>query len=152
MLKPREPRMAVFFRRWRLVWCGFVALLGLIALAGLIMRNAVSHRMNRQSSGKGSDRNCSKIFDSHGDGSPRPHGLTGHSLKWFQKRCLTLALELARHPEGILVNPVERGEIGPDLLPRGNSSMRRLGAPIVSPFCPNGVTIRSRRRKLRSRL
>jgi hypothetical protein len=39
-------------------------------------------------------------------------------------RCLTLALErlLARRPDGILVNPAE---------------------PIVSPFRPNGVTIRS---------
>jgi hypothetical protein len=34
----------------------------------------------------------------------------------------------------ILVNPVERGEMGPD---------RRLGAPNVSPFRPNGATIRS---------
>jgi hypothetical protein len=32
------------------------------------------------------------------------------------ERCLTLAPErlLARRPEGILVNPVERGEMGPD--------------------------------------
>jgi hypothetical protein len=50
------------------------------------------------------------------------------------ERCLTLALErlLARH--AILVNPVERGEMGPD---------RRLGAANVSLFRPNGVTIRS---------
>jgi hypothetical protein len=33
------------------------------------------------------------------------------------ERCLTLASEhlLARRPEGILVNPVERREMGPDL-------------------------------------
>jgi hypothetical protein len=66
-------------------------------------------------------------------------------------RCLTLALErlLARRPDGILVNPVECGEKGPDLLRAASSSIRRLGAPIVSPFGPNGVTIR---KKLRSRL
>ena len=77
--------------------------------------------------------------------SPRPHGLTGHSLKWFQRRCLTLALErlLARHPKGILVNPVWYGEIGPDLFARGkflNASARRSNC---FPFRPNGVTIRS---------
>jgi hypothetical protein len=43
--------------------------------------------MDRQSStsGNGNYCNCSKIFDPHGDGSSiGPHGLTGHSLKWFQ--------------------------------------------------------------------
>jgi hypothetical protein len=41
--------------------------------------------MDRQSSTSGNYRNCSKIFDPHGDGSSiGPHGLTGHSLKWFQ--------------------------------------------------------------------
>src|SRR5882762_4806149 len=61
------------------------------------------------------------------------------------ERCLTLALErlLASRLEGILVNPVECGEIGLHLLRAASSSMRRLGALIVSPFCPNGVTIRS---------
>ncbi len=61
------------------------------------------------------------------------------------ERCLNLALERlpARRPEGVLVNPVECGETGPDLLRAASSSMRRLGAPIVSPFGPNGVTIGS---------
>jgi bifunctional non-homologous end joining protein LigD len=33
------------------------------------------------------------------------------------ERCLTLASErlLVRRPEGILINPVERSEMGPDL-------------------------------------
>ena len=101
--------------------------------------------MNRQSgtSGNGSYRNCSKIFDSHGDGFSTTPRTNWSFLKWFQKRCLTLALELARHPEGILVNPVECGEIGPDLLPRGkflNASARRSNC---FPFRPNGVTITS---------
>ena len=74
--------------------------------------------------------------------SPRPHELTGHSLKWFQKRCLTLALELARHPEGILVNPVECGEIGPEL-PRGKFLAASARRSNCFPFRPNGVTIRS---------
>ena len=58
---------------------------------------------------------------------------------------MTLALErlLASRPEGILVNPVESGETGSDLLPRGkflNASARRFNC---FPFRPNGVTIRS---------
>jgi len=43
----------------------------------------------------------------------------------------------------ILVNPVERGEMGPDLFRAASSSMRRLGANCFPPFRPNGVTIRS---------
>jgi hypothetical protein len=36
------------------------------------------------------------------------------------ERCLTLASErlLVRRPEGILVNPVERSEMGPRSIPR----------------------------------
>ena len=43
--------------------------------------------MDRQSStsDNGSYRNCSKIFDPHGDGSSMgSHELTRHFLKWFQ--------------------------------------------------------------------
>jgi hypothetical protein len=102
--------------------------------------------MERQSStsDNGSYRNCSKIFDSHGDDfSTTPRNNQSHS-EMVPERCLTLALELARHPQDIvLVNPVECSEIGPDLLPRGkflNASARRSNC---FPFRPNGVTIRS---------
>ena len=74
--------------------------------------------MERQSStsDNGSYRNCSKIFDSHGDGfSTTPRNNRSHS-EMVPECCLPLALErlLARRPEDILVNPVECGEIGPD--------------------------------------
>src|SRR6266852_956836 len=82
--------------------------------------------MDRQSStsDNGSYRNCSKIFDPHGDGSPSAPQTNRTLSEMVPWRCLTLALErlLARRPDGILVNPAE---------------------PIVSPFRPNGVTIRS---------
>jgi hypothetical protein len=46
---------------------------------------------------------------------------------------LPLALErlLARRPEDILVNPVECGETGPDLLRAASSSMRRLAVVLA---------------------
>lgn len=100
--------------------------------------------MERQSStsDNGSYRNCSKIFDSHGDGFSTTPRANRSLSEMVPERCLTLSLEPARHPEGILVN-VECGEIGPDLLPRGkflNASARRSNC---FPFRPNGVTIRS---------
>jgi bifunctional non-homologous end joining protein LigD len=57
---------------------------------------------------------------------------------------LTLALErlLALRPEGILVNPFERGETGPDL----------FRAPSVSHSVWNGVATKDWERKLRSGL
>jgi len=67
--------------------------------------------MDRQSStsDNGSYRNCSKIFDPHGDGSsigPQTNRTLSEMVPW---RCLTLALErlLARRPDGILVDPAE---------------------------------------------
>jgi hypothetical protein len=52
--------------------------------------------MNRQSSGNSSYRNCSKIFDPHGDG----FSTNRSPSEMVPKRCLTLALELARQEIG----------------------------------------------------
>ena len=55
-----------------------------VAEAWTAFQAAADDRMDRQSSagGKGSYRNCSKIFDPHGDGpSIGPTDLTGHSLE-----------------------------------------------------------------------
>ena len=62
-------------------------------------------------------------------------------------RCLTLALErlLARRPDGILVNPVECGEIGPDLFRAAATRENRVG------LCQHQRR-EVRERKLRSRL
>jgi hypothetical protein len=51
------------------------------------------------------------------------------------ERRLTLALErlLVRRPEGILANPFERGEMGPDLFSAASSSTRRLGSNCFIP-------------------
>jgi len=57
------------------------------------------------------------------------------------ERCLTLALEMHFHSRAGKKLP-NLGSNDP-IFRAASSSMRRLGAPIVSPIRPNGVTIRS---------
>ena len=132
---------------------------------GLLFGRQRADRMDRQSStsGNGNYCNCSKIFDPHGDGSSiGRHGLTGHSLKWFQSAHLIwsaiaavalLTAASTRHAAAAAIGHCKNfhslaGTKAPNLgandpiFCAASSSIRRLGAPIASSR-PNGVTIRS---------
>jgi hypothetical protein len=95
----------------------------------------------------------------------RPHGLTGHSLKWFQSDADLSAIAAVALLTAASIMPrsyspsTERRAAGTvighwknfrsvagtndPIFCAASSSMRRLGAPIASPFRPNGVMIRT---------
>jgi len=45
------------------------------------------------------------------------------------QEAVVLGVDLARHPEGVVINPFERGEIGPDLFRAACRMARIWGYP-----------------------